>query len=312
MPDMTDPRVEEVRQRAIELDCPAYFPNEWEAIEARYSAGMLLKVTGSDTQKAEETLNSVINEYNELIRRVVPLLAQAKEDEIMAIREELIRSGFAECFPEFFKSVDEIALKALELYEAEDYFAARDTADQALFEYGILLIGSNAFLARLEIINRGFEDFDPENLEKADEIAELAVSRFEENKEEAKGHAEEARLRYSLYLQNSWTTFAAEHRSTSTAERENALSLRANIAVREMFREAEEIFEQAEKDFQANDFHSAGIGFIEAEVLFAIAAHEAEEKREHALRAIREAEETLERSEEKAIRAEQILEGGTR
>ncbi|MCL2440116.1 MAG: hypothetical protein FWD14_00055 [Treponema sp.] len=295
-------RAQEARQRAIDFESPAYFPSEWEALEAQFTAA-----------ESSDEYNAVAEAYDELFKKTIPLYAQAKEDEVMAIRSHLINSGFAGHFPEYLKNADDMALAALEQYKADDYYKARDTLSEAMAEYEILQMGAQVFLARQEIIDRGFAQFDAENFLRADEVAQTAIESFDAgNKEAAITSAEEALLRYNLVLANGWTAYAAVRRDAAMAERELALAERANIASRETFRNAESILATAEENFTAENFTVAGLSYVEAEVMYAISRKETEERRLRAEEAIRLAEEKIEESNEAAVEAERLIEGGVR
>jgi hypothetical protein len=307
-------RVEEARKRAIDFESPSYFPSEWEAVEARYAAiGEMPRTTPAEIQRLTTTLSVIAITYDDLFNKTIPLYAQAKEDAICAVRDSLINTGFTTAFPGYLRGADEIALAALEQYEARDYYTARDSAIAALNEYELLLIGARAFLARQEIIDRGFSGFDYENFTKADEVAQAAVVKFEAgDKKAAQESVEEALLRYNIVLKNGWVAFAAEKRSAAVTERELAITNRVNIAVRDGFREADVIFNQAVESFRTENFENAALFFIEAEARFAIAGQETYEKRQRALETIRLAEEKVEESIETAREAERLIEGGSR
>jgi len=156
-------KAEAARQRAIDFESPAYFPSDWETIEAQYkNIEAMPKTTGEEVQEIVETYSKVTNAYDAIFLKTIPLYAQAREDEIMSKRDELIATGFTKHFPDYLKNADDITLKALEQYEAEDYYGARDTAAKALGEYEILLTGASVYLARQEIIDRDFKKYDEE------------------------------------------------------------------------------------------------------------------------------------------------------
>jgi len=306
--------VDEARKRAIDFESPAYFPSEWEALEARYNGtDSLLILTNEQILQAETTIKTLASEYDDLFMKTVPLYAQAREDEIMSAREELADSGLISCYPEYLKNADSIALEAQDKYEAEDYYGARDTAALAMNEYELLLVGAEAFAARKEIVNRNFAAYDSENFNKAEEIAEKAINDYEGgNKEAASTNAEEAKLRYNLVLKNSWTKYSSERRKSASSERDNALSMKVNVASREAFRNAEASYNQAEENFKANKLDEAAVLFTESEARFALAIKETEEKRRLAMEKIKLAEEKIEESGDTAIEAEKIIEGGSR
>jgi len=206
-----------------------------------------------------------------------------------------------------------MALSAMEKYNAEDYYGARDTAKQALGEYETLLVGARIFTTRQEIIDRGFTQYDPENFIRADEVAQAAIDAYDSgNRDSAQTNAEEALLRYNIVLANGWTAYAAARRTSATAEREAALTERANIASRETFRGAEGFFNQAEEFFAAEQFKDAGLNYIDAEARYVIARKETEERRLRAEEAIKMAEEKIEESNEAAAEATRVMEGVTR
>ena len=307
-------RAEEARKRARDFESPSYFPSDWEAIEAQYTeAGNMHKSTDSEVEEAVALYNSIAESYDELFMKTVPLYAQAREDEIMSAREELINTEFSREFPEYVQGADETTLEALAQYEAGDYYKSRDTAAAALNDYETLLVGARVYRTRQEVIDRNFVSYDLENFNKADEIAQSALDAYDAgDKKAAIATAEEAQLRYNAVLQNSWTSYSVRRRTTASSEREAALENKANIASRDMFREADILYSRAEEEFKAERFAEAGVLFIDAEALYVIASHETDEKRQKALETMRLAEEKIEESVETALEAERIIEGGSR
>jgi hypothetical protein len=307
-------RIDKVRKSAIDFEVPSYFPSEWEEVEDQYAAAKGMPVsTPDEIRAASAALNKVADRYGELFDMTIPLYAQAREDEILAIREELVRSKFSTLFPQYVEKADKIALAAKDQYDAKDYYAARETAAEALDEYETLLLGAKILLARQEIMDRGFLKYDPDNFEKADEISQTAVESYDAgNKKGAIESAEEALLRFNIVLTNGWVAYAAERRASAVSEREIAIANKVNIAVRESFREADSIFNNAEENYKGEMYSVAAIQYIEAEALFVIAGQQTEEKRLLAMEVIRQAEEKIEESTETAIEADKIIEGGSK
>ena len=312
--DTLSARADEAKRRAMDFEAPSYFPSEWEAAEAQYStASGMYRSTASEIQEATAAFNQAAEAYDELFEKTIPLYAQAREDEIIAVRDEVIQTGFTDFLPEYLQNADKIGIAALEQYEAKDYYKAKDTAAEALKEYETLLTGAKVYSARQEIINRGFRDYDPENFDKADEIAQTAMDEYDAgNKEAAISSAEEALLRFNIVLTNGWTAYAAERRASAIAERERAIENKVNVAVRDGFREADTVFNSAEEDFQNEKFDTAANQFTDSEARFVIAGQETEEKRLRAVETIRLAEEKIEESVGTASEAEKIIEGGSR
>ena len=77
-------RAEEARQRGIDFECPDYFPSDWEDIESQYAAvNNMPKSTQNEMQQASQLYNSVVNAYENLFNKTIPLYTQAWEDEIL-------------------------------------------------------------------------------------------------------------------------------------------------------------------------------------------------------------------------------------
>jgi hypothetical protein len=182
-----------------------------------------------------------------------------------------------------------------------------------MYEYESLLVGAGIYLTRQEIIGRDFIIYDPENFDKAEAVAFAALDEFEaENYAVAEEYAEEAMLRYNIVLANGWVGYATSRRNSATAERQHALDLKANIAVRDAFRDADAIYSQAETAIRAGQYENAAIRYTESEARFLITIRDTEEKRQLAEVALREAEEKIEESDETARHAVNIIEGGSR
>jgi hypothetical protein len=301
-PDAAKAKVDQARKQAMDFDSHTYFPSDWEKAEAQYA-------------QADDaaSYNAAADAYNELFKRAIPLYAQAREDEILSIREELIDTGFTDVLPHYLKNADDLALDAQDKYEAGDFYGARDTASAALSEYETLLAGAKTYLTRQEIINRGFTLYDTDNLKKADDVAQSAIDSYDEgDKKTAIISAEEATLRYNIVLANGWLVYSADRMEAASKERELAIADRANIASRDTFRQGDIFLENANELFEEGNYSDAAIVFVEAEAIFAVSRKETEEKRKRAEETMRIAEEKIEESGGTAIGAEKIIEGGSK
>jgi hypothetical protein len=304
-------RADAARKRAVDFECPAYFPSEWEAADSQYAvAANMPKTTQSDVQQAAVMYDNSAAAYAEIFRKTIPLYAQAREDEIMDARERLINAGFRNYFPEYLQDADDKALSALSQYEAGDYYTARDTAADALNEYENLYTGADILLVRREIIERDFVKYDADNFEKADEVALTVNDEYKSgNRETAIANAEDVLRRYNNVLANGWEAYAGEKRAAASLEREQALNEKANIASSDIFSEADRILNQAEQSFTAQNYKNAAISYTDSEERFLLSRLDTEGKRRRALEIIRIAEEKIEESSETAIDAGRIIEG---
>jgi len=305
-------RAEEARKRAMDFESSSYFPSEWDAAEGQYvRAGQTPRNSDASVREATATYNAAADAFDSLFELSLPLYAQAREDEIIALRNDLIAIGARDYFPEPFSTADKIALTARSQYKEEDYYTAKDSADQALMMYQTLSSAYNAWLARREIVAREFESYDPDNFERAGEILSDAMDAYNAgNYPLAQENADEALQRYNLVLSTGWAAYAETRRSLAEAERQAALDIKANVAVKDVFSEADATYKTATDSFDSKDYADAAQQFINAEALFIIASTSASEKRQIAAETIREANEKIEESDETARQADLIIEGG--
>jgi hypothetical protein len=305
-------RTEQARKRAIDFNTGSYFPSDWEAVEAKFTyAADELRVTDRQVQEAVLSYNALAGTYDSLFKKAVPLYAKDREDEIVAARNEVLATGFGGTYPEYVSKADRNALEAQAQYEVEDYYAAKDTAAFSLSMYHVLKTGADAYFARQDIVKRGFVAFDPSNFTRADEIGTAAINDYDTgNIAQAQNEAEEAGLRYNLVLKAGWTSFARERADIASAERQKALDLKANVAVREDFNAASDVYNRAQVAFKSEKFDDATVLYTDAAARFTTVSQTAAEKRRIAEEAIKDAVEKITESDENAKQAELIIEGG--
>jgi len=205
-------RAEDARKRAVDFDVPAYFPSEWEAAEALYTAaGILPRTTQNQIQQAIISFNAAADTYDSLFARTVPLYAQAREDEIMFARSELIRTSLTRSYPEALWIADEAALAAYDQFLAGDYYRAKTTAADALGKYEDMLFGTMIYFTREELVRTGLMDLYPEALDGADDMSLAAIDQYlAERYFQARITAAEALNEYDTLLFATDTYFVRE------------------------------------------------------------------------------------------------------
>jgi hypothetical protein len=319
-PNLTDElnaaiaRVEAARQRAEDFESPAYFPSEWEKTEAQYDdAKGLPKTADAEIRQAINAYNAVTDAYNSIFDLTIPLYAQAREDEIMSIWDELVAAGARDSFPEYFATADETAILAYEQYESKDYYAARDSAAKALGMYETFKPAYAAWLTREEIIRKDFDLISPGDFNRADEIGMSAENYYDKGDyQSAQEKAGEALEQYEVVLDKGWRALVEQHSLSARNVRQIALDNKANIATRDLFNQAESRYRSAGVSLSAQKYEDAANQFINAETLFIAATNSTIEKRDNAAEAIIEANERIVESDETARQAEAIMGGGLR
>jgi hypothetical protein len=235
-----------------------------------------------------------------------------------AVRAAALDAGIVTLSPERLQNADDTADKALGQYEAEDYYSAADTGRLALDMFRLLKIGADTYAVWREIEDYGFGKYDPDTYDAANTTALAAVDGYDALSYEDGDdidikavlvQAEEAQIGYTKVLGTGWKAYASERQASAGAERQVALDLKANVAVRDEYGSAQALYDRAGVSFRQARYPEAAEFYFQAEFLFASAAGTAAEKRRIAEEAILEAEAKAAASDETARKAEAVLEG---
>jgi len=301
-------RAQESRKKAGDFEGNSYFPSEWEAAEDQYTQAGLMR---DDIGNAIRAYNEAADAFDRLSGLAIMLYAQAREDEIMAIRDYLITLGARTEFPEYLLDADRTAVQAFTRYEAKDYYSARDSAVKALQQYNVLETAFDAWLLWVEIQDRGFAGYDPGNFELGGKIISGAMEAYiAGDLAGARQKAEEALSTYDLALSTAWASYAELRSSLAEGERLAALDMKSNIAAREFFQIADSDNKTALDLLESKQYEDAAKLFINAEAMFGIAGIMTLEKKRTAAEAIKNANEKIRESDIIVRNAETNNKGG--
>ena len=263
------------------------------------------------TEDSIARYNKAADAFEALSGKLLAQNYETKQRDITNARNAAINAGAEALIPDFLLDADNTAADAYGKYQAKDYYAANTTADDALSMYLVLKAGLDAYKIREEIVARGFEIYDPQNIQLADDTLQGAAQDYSaKNIAAAKDKVDSATLRYNLALKTAWESYASEQGAYAATERQNALDLKANVAVRQDYNSAQAIYARANTAFQAQRYEEAATAYEESGSMFEVIAQVALEKRNAAEDALRRANQKMSESDETAKNAEVILEGG--
>jgi hypothetical protein len=310
-------RAEEARKRASDFGGPEYASGDWEAAEAQYTgAGEQEKTdTLGNTKESAARYEQAAAAFDEAFRNALPQYVKALEDEILKERAAALDAGIAALSPERLEAADDTVDKAQGLYEAQDYYAAVNAGHLALDMFRLLKTGAETYTVWREIEDYGFGKYDPGAYDAATTAALSAIDGYgalADGGEDIKAvlrQAEEAQQGYNTVLGSGWKAYSTERQAAAAAERQVALDIKANVAVKDEYNPAQALYDNAGVSFQAEHYPEAAELYFQSEFLFASAAGTAAEKRRIAEEAIREAETKAAASDETARKAEAVLKG---
>jgi len=217
--------------------------------------------------------------------------------EAYRLREEIAERA-EELVPYVLLQADTVGLDAIEKWNVKDYSGARLGAAEALAMFAALKAARDAYDVREKIADRA-EEFFYNSLWQADNVAFDAIDKWEA--EDYAGARDAARTAWIMYLNVAAST-----------ERQTALDLKADAAVRQEFNSAESIYNQANAAYLEQSYEEAAPLYEKCLLIFRMASQLTLEKQRAAEDAMRRADQRTAESYEAARNAEAILQGGVK
>ena len=289
------------------------FPDDWKSATALLAEADRRKTT-STNQEIKDSTERYINAakaFEGMTGKTMERYYGIREAALVSARNEAVAAGADELIPEFLGNADAKTASAVKKYEAADYYGARAEADNALTMYGLLKSGLEAYDIRYALAERNFEEYDPVNIAKADDTLRDAANAYTAGDfKTTKEKIEAAKAAYTESTKIAWLSFAAEKGAEAADGRQMALNERANVASRQEFNAAQDMFNRANAAFRDQRFNEAASGFEESIKRFEAVVIATRLKRAAAEQALEKANQKMAESDEKARSAEIILEGG--
>ena len=289
------------------------FPDDWKAANALMTDADRRKNTSNNQEITESTarFNMAAEAYEGMSGKVLENYYEFKEAELIAARNLAISAGAEDLIPELLWEADDNVAAAVKKYEAKDYYGARDSANESVKMYEVLKSGLDAYAVRAEMEEKGLLVYDPQAIELADDTMWAASYDYSaKNLSGANDKVNAAKLRYNLARNNAMVSYAADNGAEAAYNRQISLDLRANVASRQEFNAAQDVYNRANTAFQNQRYDEAAAGFQDSSRRFESVIALTRAKRAAAEEALQRANQSLAVSDEKARTAEIILEGG--
>jgi hypothetical protein len=301
------------REAAVSAESPRYLSGDWETAEAGSQAiGEPETATLGDVKAAIEVYDAAAAAYDALAEKSRPLYAADMEAALNKARAGAVEAGAGEQWPDLFLAADGAFEAAADNYAAGKYEAAVSSARLALGIYGMLETSIKSLKIRKEIEDRDFVKYDPVNFDFAGEIYDASWADYDGGSlEDAREKADQALVWYGMVLDVGWESFASELGAAVAARQQEAINLKADVAAREEYEGAVEIFSEGDQAFYERKFDEAVGLYTLADAQFQKSGVTAQEKRRMAENAIKEAQERVSRSGDTARKAEALMGGGT-
>jgi len=310
-------RTETVRQLIMDFEGPEGFPEDWKACESLYHEAEGAEKQNRDAPGvalAEERFKAAAEGYEAMKDKTLERYFQEKRGEIARLRTAVAESGLPERRPGALEKAKAAEERAEEAYakgqESGDLYPAKDLFYAALELYQALEVDVLAEKARGNIISKGLYEYGAQDVDAADAAAEEGRAAYDaDDPATALAKAGDALALYRKALAPAMAALVSEAADAAARERETAVGLKANVALRTDFAATDALYGRAKTAHKNEQWEEAAELYGQAARQFTSLGRKAEEKRVAAEAAMRKAETKMKESERVAVKADAILEG---
>lgn len=311
-------RTETARKQAFDLEAQASLPADWKDADGSFLAAKdaVAAAEGGKIESYSVGLKAytvAADKFEALVQKALPIFAEARRTEISKARADAVAAGASELAPDRLEAADQIVSDAIAKYDAQDYYAAYDSAVAARDRYLTLATGVRAYKVKQDIDGRNFAGYDRANYDQASKRLDAALVAYDGGDlKVARDASEESYLRFKLALAKGQELYAGERGAAAAEKKATATGLKAQVAVKADYDAAQTVLTEADTAFKAKKWDDAASLYQDAEAKFADVADVAARKRAAAEKAIEDASTRMEASVRTAKEADALIEGGTR
>jgi hypothetical protein len=300
----------ELKKKAFDLKLFEVLPDDYKAADALYGAG-LKSYNDKDAPAAKEGLDATISAYKDLISRGILEIAAAKRKDAEDMRAIAVKTGAYVPQAERFDAGDQALDAASALVDETKAEESIPVFEAARLYYELAWKRSIASDLRQGIEDRDFAKWDSGNFQLADNkyLAEdgFWASGNETDRAAGVDALDEAILRFNLVVQKGREMTVTAAKSKTDEAKQRSEDIKANIAVKDLFQAAQELYSEGASQLAAKEYEAAADAFDRSGASFEQAYEAAAEKRAAAEAAMKAAEEATAESQRKAEEADPLV-----
>jgi len=153
----------------------------------------------------------------------------------------------------------------------------------------------------------GLGDYAPDDYAAANQDLQAGEDAYGKDNAASKKSLDSAITEYNAVITKGGAQFLAKAQSAADASKKAADDLKASVAVKDDYAKADEVYNRAIQEKNAQDIENAGKDFASARDQFDAVAKTAQEKKDAAMQAMQSAQEEQSASQQKADDAEKAL-----
>jgi len=302
-------RVVSLRKDAFELGLKESMAADYSAADAKYVSGKAA-LDADDRPKAKAELTAAEPLFADLVAKGGKMVAKQRQQDAGAARTRALKADAAIYSPDSLSSADSVLAKADALLLAGDSKAAIHAYAVTVTAYDAVEKRSRAVAVRDQVDSLNFGPMDAGNYATAGQKLDSVEGFIATDPGKAHDNAAEALLRYNLVLGKGWELTAGSRRDDAGRYKADSESIKAQVAVKADYAEAQSLWEVAVAVFASGDHEAASLLFGQAEGLFQAVYEKTLSKKEAADAAIKEANASTERSATIAASGDELLKSG--
>jgi len=303
-------QVQELKKKAFDLKLFEVLSDDYKAANALYSKGFAA-YNDQDAIAAKEGLGVAISAYGDLIARGVVLVAADRRKDAEDMKSTATKAGADSTQVERFGAGDECFKGAAALVDDSKSEEAIPVFITARLYYELAWKRAIASEVLANIEDRDFAKWDSGNFQLADNKYQAEDGFWASENETTRAGGvdalDEAILRFNLVVQKGREMTASTVKSAADEARQRSQDIRANVAVKDMFDAAQELYAEGSSELAAKNYEAAAYSFDRAGTGFNEAYEVAADKRAKAQEAMKAADEATSESQRKAEDADPLL-----
>jgi hypothetical protein len=281
------PAPDDLRAKAAELKKKAFDLGLKDLLAPDYAEadGLLAQGNasyGKDNKASAAAFADAVSRFEELIAKGLPLLAERERQNAAQLRDSALGKGAADSFADLLAPVEANWDKAGQARSSGDFEGAIALYRASAREYEVMYKLCDAKKARDSILARDFAKWDPSNWNLAEARYAATKSLLPQDAKAAAASVDEALLRYSIAFQTALEYYAGDRQKSSVAARERATGIKAQVAVKDEYAQALDLFDKAEAARAAKDFEGSASLYDRSAASFASAYSHAKVKMDSA------------------------------
>jgi hypothetical protein len=275
-PDALRAQAAEARKKAFDLGLKDVLSDDYAAAEKAYSDGMA--AYNVDNAASGASFSAAAAKFDDVVKRGLPMLVASEKDRASRFRQTAEKKGAAELFIKLLSAADADFAKSESSESAGEYENALSGYRICVAEYDVLYKLCDASSARSLLVSRDLAKWDPSNWSLAENEFESAKSLFDQDLHGSADAVGEAILRYGIVRETAYGYYSADRKKASDSERERAVGIKSDVAVKDEYEAAAALYRKAQADDAAKDYEASSSEYDGAASAFAQAYAHAKEK----------------------------------